>query len=69
MNNTRIRDDELRYVVQCLFEGLTLHMPAFNYLRFVNTGSFNKVNLFSMESDLQKKYDKEQSQIRRDQRP
>ncbi len=35
MDNVKIRDNDLRETITCLFEGLTRKIPAFNYLRFV----------------------------------
>lgn len=35
LNNLYISDTALKATINCLFEGLTRKIPAFNYLRFV----------------------------------
>lgn len=47
----RIKDKVLKRTVMCLFEGLTRKIPAFNYLRFIYSGPFNRINLYQMEMD------------------
>lgn len=36
IGNRKYKNQNLKLVVQCLFEGLTRKIPAMNYLRYVN---------------------------------
>lgn len=49
MNNVVIKDDVLEATLVGLFEGLTRKIPAFNYLRYMYGGPFNRISLFSIE--------------------
>ena len=44
-----IKDKTLERTLMCIFEGLSRKMPAFNYLRFIFAGPFNKINLYTIE--------------------
>ncbi len=46
LKNKRIKDKVLKRTLMCLFEGLTRKIPAFNYLRFIYSGPFNRINLY-----------------------
>ena len=52
LGNICITDEALLKVILCLFEGMTRKIPAFNYLKFVFAGPFQRINLQQMESDL-----------------
>lgn len=49
---TYIKDEVLEKTILCIFEGLTRKMPAFNFLRFIFAGPFNKINMYQIEQDL-----------------
>ncbi len=61
MGNIRIKDEALFQTIMCLFEGLTRKVPAFNFLRFVFAGPFNKLTLYQIEQDLERNAGKETS--------
>lgn len=49
LGNICIKDEALLKVILCLFEGMTRKIPAFNYLKFVFAGPFQRINLQQME--------------------
>lgn len=46
VGQVQFKDQALRQLIMCLFEGVTRKIPSFNYLRFVYAGPFNRVNMY-----------------------
>ena len=67
LGNICIADEALLKVILCLFEGMTRKIPAFNYLKFVFAGPFQRINLQQMEQDLMRlnnpRLDRSQSEM------
>ena len=54
IGQVQFKSEALRQIIMCLFEGITRKIPAFNFLRFVFAGPFNRVNMYQMDQDIRR---------------